>query len=118
MSCILRVSATCTLGDDLEQTKEVSFVIKRMPVLQVQQAMTRELKLFDHEVNFFNKCLPLLRRKCPDLKFVDCLFAHSASTIVMEDLNQKGFRTVHSNFEDVKTQVLVTIYLKFSRTKM
>jgi hypothetical protein len=105
MSCILRVSATCTLGDDPLQTREVSFIIKRMPLLQVQQVIAKEMKVFDQEVAFFNKCLPLLRRKCPDLKVVDCLFAHSASTIVMEDLNQKGFRTVNSNFEEVKNQV-------------
>ena len=105
MSCILRVSATCTLDDDPLQTREVSFIIKRMPLLQVQQVTAKEMKVFDQEVAFFTKCLPLLRRKCPDLKIVDCLFAHSASTIVMEDLNQKGYQTFHESIEECTTKV-------------
>ncbi|XP_065334694.1 uncharacterized protein LOC135935971 [Cloeon dipterum] len=105
MSCILRVRATCTVGNDSE-TKTAQFIVKSMPTLEAQKAVVQDMRLFDQEIAFFTKCLPTMKKRCPDLKVVNCLFAHSASTIVMEDLSQNGFTTLMKNFEDTKDQLL------------
>ncbi|XP_065335853.1 uncharacterized protein LOC135936813 isoform X2 [Cloeon dipterum] len=103
MSCILRVRATCIVGNDPE-TKTVQFIVKRTPVLEAQR--NSAARVFEQEVTFFTKCLPVLKKRCPDLKVVNCLFAHSASTIVMEDLSQQGYSTMTKNFDDLKHQIL------------
>lgn len=46
-----------------------------------------------------------MRKKCPDLPLVRCLFARD-DLLVFEDLSEKGFKTLTTSLQDLKGQIL------------
>jgi len=46
-----------------------------------------------------------MRKKCPDLPLVRCLFARD-DFLVFEDLSEKGFKTLTTSLMDLKGQIL------------
>ncbi|XP_065335852.1 uncharacterized protein LOC135936813 isoform X1 [Cloeon dipterum] len=112
MSCILRVRATCTVGND-PKIKTAQFIVKRMPILEAQRTAAKDMRLFNQEIAFYTKCLPIMQKRCLDLKVATFFFAHSANTIVMEDLSLNGFAAMAKNIEELKQQIL-----NLSQTRM
>ncbi|XP_059487275.1 uncharacterized protein LOC132203484 [Neocloeon triangulifer] len=110
MSSIFRVRATCQVPSG--EIKVAQFVVKRLPVMEAQRKVAQEMRLFDQEAAFFTRCFPLMKRKCPDLKVVECFFTHSASTIVMEDLGLSGFSSIIKNLGELEEQVLTLSHVR------
>ncbi|CAB3359725.1 Hypothetical predicted protein [Cloeon dipterum] len=101
LSCVVRVKAVC----DVEgEEKIANFVVKMKPLLDMQRTIVEGMKVFDQEVAFYTKLLPLMKRNMPGLKIVECYFAHSEGVIVMEDLAQQGYRNLTTSLSEYREQ--------------
>ncbi|XP_059481976.1 uncharacterized protein LOC132200497 [Neocloeon triangulifer] len=109
LSCVLRVRATCEVDGE---EKEANFVVKKLPLLDIQKKIVENMKIFDQEVAFYRKCLPLMKRRFPDVKVVNCFFAHESGTIVMEDLALQGFENLTKNLSEYREQVMTLAQAK------
>jgi Ecdysteroid kinase-like family len=104
LSSILRVTARVSEKDQVHFSK---FVVKRMPELTAQQDAVIELGAFEQEIGFFEKCVPILLRNCPDLPVVKCFHTNVTDRIIyMEDLKELGYVALVRNFPDLKNDFL------------
>jgi len=111
LSNILRVTARSE--SPAGQVQSVKFIVKRFPDLPTQQKMVNDLGAFDQEIGFFEHCLPLLLKQCPDLPVVRCFYSNLAEKIIyMEDLKEQNYFAIVRSVPDLKDDILSLDHFK------
>lgn len=110
LSTIVRVTARVLVQEQVHFSK---FVVKRMPELSSQQEAAIEMGAFEHEIGFFDQCVPTLRKNCPDLPVVDCFHTNVKERVFyMEDLKDLGYVALIRNFPDLKNDLLTMQHIR------
>jgi hypothetical protein len=87
--------------------------VKRFPDLPTQQEMVNNLGAFDQEIGFFEQCLPVLLKQCPDLPVVRSFYSNLAEKIIyMEDLKEQDYVALIRSVPDLKNDVLSLDHFK------
>jgi aminoglycoside/choline kinase family phosphotransferase len=105
-SLMLRVNTTVKVNENT--TEKTSIILKRMPILQTQLDMFSEMDLFEKEITYFTKVVPILKSINSNLPIVNCIHAYDR-TIVMEDLCKYGYETMAKNVRDMTNDDLIDI---------
>jgi len=75
--------------------------------------MVNDLGAFEQEIGFFEHCLPLLLKQCPDLPVVRCFYSNLAEKIIyMEDLKEQGYVSILRSVPDLKDDILSLDHFK------
>jgi Ecdysteroid kinase-like family len=74
----------------------------------LQRKLVNEMGIFDQEIGFFEHCLPILLKQCPDLPVVRCFYSNDLDEkiIYMEDLKEKEYFALLHSMTDLKNDVL------------
>jgi Ecdysteroid kinase-like family len=110
MSSIMRVIAQVSVQDKVHCSK---FLVKSMPELISQKETAIEFGSFEQEIGFFDECLPILIKNCPDVPVVKIFHTNLKERIFyMEDLRELGFVALVRNFSDLKHDFLTMDHFK------
>lgn len=104
ISSILRVIAQVSVQDQVHCSK---FLVKSMPELISQRETAIQFGHFEQEIGFFDDCLPILLKNCPDVPVVKIFHTSLKDRIFyMEDLRELGYVALVRNFSDLKNDFL------------
>jgi len=116
LSNILRVTARVEKDAIKMSTK---FIVKKFPPLKSQQEFANDLGVFEHEINFFEHCAPILLEQCPDLPVVKCFGTNLGQNIIyMEDLKDLEYVALVRNISDLKDDILSVDHFKIAITAL
>ncbi|CAB3361504.1 Hypothetical predicted protein [Cloeon dipterum] len=87
--------------EDGDQKREINFMVKRTPVVALHAEMLASMgNVVEREGIFFDTLLPILEERSPSLPVVKALVCHK-DALIMEDLCDKGFKTVAKDFGEM-----------------
>jgi Ecdysteroid kinase-like family len=87
--------------------EQIKLKVKRISEIAFRWKIAIELGIFEQEIGFFEKCVPVLLKMCAELPVVKCYtFNLHSRMMILEDLNELGYYNVVYKLIDLQSSNL------------